>query len=171
MRVICSAIGLIIAAILGLSSCYTQNKAFRQFDKVKRHYPLILTDYCATTFKSDRKDSIVKGDIVRVTDTFYMSGDSVDCPPDEHGKALKVPCPPYRTIIDSFFRIDTFFKDFPETMAKMALIDGRYDSLRSELIAAKAENKGVKKRSDKSIVMNIILFAVIVGYGSWKFFK
>ena len=44
--------------LIGLSSCYTENKAKQQFNKAVLSYPKIPLDYCAAQFP-DKPDSVI----------------------------------------------------------------------------------------------------------------
>ena len=110
---------MIVLAMMLLSSCYTQKKAKRDINKVRVNYPELLDRFCADEFKSDRKDSIIKGDTVKITDTFFnLDTFFVDCPPNA-GKAVKMPCPPNKTIKEYSLRVDTLYREFPESLAKI----------------------------------------------------
>jgi len=57
--------------LVGLASCYTENKARQQFSKAAIAYPKLPADYCATTYPV--KDSIIR-DTLLTTDTLVTPG-------------------------------------------------------------------------------------------------
>jgi hypothetical protein len=62
---------LILAFIL--SSCFSERKAQRQFDRVADAFPEIPTEYCAEKYPV--REVTIKGDSIVTFDTIYVGGE------------------------------------------------------------------------------------------------
>ena len=154
---------LLLIVLILFSSCYTQKKAKKDIYKIKGNYPKLLDKYCADEFRSDRKDSIIKGDTVTITDTLFDSDTFfVDCPPNAL-KVVKVPCPPSKTIKEYSLRVDTLYREFPESLAKIKHLTNENEELKKENANLNKEVATLKKKLFKAgaVIGSMILLIAI----------
>lgn len=139
---------MIALAMMLLSSCYTAKKANKDIYKVHVNYPELLAKYCSEEFRSDRKDSVVKGDEIVSTDTIYSTDTQyVDCPPTEPDKpSIKMPCPPNKTVKESKSRVDTTYKEFPENLAKIKHLTNENEKFRNENTKLQEDKVALKNK-------------------------
>lgn len=62
-----------IICILLLSSCYTKQKAQKQFGRAAVTYPEVAADYCGRVYPP--KDTFINGQVIYKIDTLYSDGE------------------------------------------------------------------------------------------------
>lgn len=154
---------LIVAVLISASSCYTQKQARRQVDKIERNYPDVLAGWCADAFEPDIRYR--PGEVIVKTDTTYLPGDSVDCPPNGAGQIVKVKCPDNRIVYVDRLRVDTFENI---NTAALAVKDSAIVALRIEKGTVAGKLKTWQKVAG---VLGILSLILAVGFGLILKFK
>lgn len=125
-----------VVLLLGflLCGCMTQKKAIRYMSS----HGYVAAQYCAAAFPIKSDSIFLPGKVIHTSDTTWLPGDSVQCPPGEPGKAgPKLPCPKPFAVHDTLWRHDTL-RITKENPAKDSIISGLKDRL--TLTTTRAEN-------------------------------
>lgn len=155
---------ILIALIL--CSCYTPQKARKQFSRAVVYDPVIGTEYCAEKFP-ETPPKIIKGDSVVVRDTIQQVGTTRIDTVFVAGKPIEVTKTiilPGQIITNTIVRVDTFERDSPKLQAELAL------SRINERAAVAGWNAETKDRKEKQAQRNRWRLIAIGLGASWLLF-
>lgn len=149
--------------IIALAACNTVSKQQRKAETFYNAHPEKLLKQCGEKVPPD---TIFKsGEVITKTDTTFIKGDSVACPPvvNEKGETVyvKVKCPDSKIIHDSIFKTDTIIK------VNTALVDYyrfQNDSLNRALIQSNTQRDDAEETAKNRLWIAIAL-AVALGAG------
>lgn len=151
----------ILFFLLALTACNTVKKQQRKAEAFYQDHPEQLAKQCADKFPPDT--IFKKGEVVVKSDTAFIKGDSIPCPPvvNEKGETVyvKVKCPDSKIIRDTITRIDTIEKI---NTAAVEYYRFQNDSLNKALIKVTAQKEDAKQTAANRLWW-IIGFAVVIG--------
>ncbi len=155
----------LLILLVFLTACQTLKQDQKRVNKIHNRHPELIQSICTTIYQP--KDSIhetieyIQGATIISYDTI-----TIDCDTVKPGKITKIPCPPSKT------RVDTFYKDKFEVVvnkAKVDLLTKSNDSLAK--VYQDSRNKEVQleakinKKNKTILYLSIILgiIAIIIG--------
>lgn len=156
---------MVLWAMILISSCTTERKATNYMN----NHAFAAANYCASAFPV--RDSIIykTGQTITKSDTTYLRGDSIACPPVDHipeaGKLVYVKCSPSKIIHDSIFKTDTI-NVIRENTAKTAALTGQLAIITTK--QKEAEN-GRRKWRQRALITWAICLIGIGGFTLTKF--
>lgn len=166
-------------SVLLLSSCASYEKKLYKTTKFLNENPEAAAKYCASNFTSEPQ--YIKGDTKVVFDTVEIKGDSIPCPESINPKTgekeiVFVKCPDHKTVSKSESRIDTIYKDKPETVAKLEVQRFELEKsvktivvLEDKLAESKAAHKEAESKARKRLWIILGMGAGVIGYLLIKF--
>lgn len=146
---------IVILACLALASCITPAK----FQEWAKAHPDQSARICSDLYPV--KTEYREGTTITRTDTAYVTGDSIPCPPAETGKVVYVKVPDTRTITVYQDRVDTVVH---ENTAHVRALQGDSAHLVVQNGVLQAERDKAKETSRKAIYWAIGL-ACSLGLG------
>lgn len=141
----------IIAALL-FCSCMTTKKAT---DYLKKNNS--LAGICANEYPP--KIEYKSGQVITKSDTTYLPGDSIPCPPTINGKdtiRIKVKCPDQKIIRDTIYRVDTVTV---ENTARVLDLQYKLGDANAHIQAVEYDNGKLTKRAN---ILSLSLFVMIL---------
>lgn len=153
-----------LLAILCLS-CYSSNKAAKQFGKAAITYPSIPATYCAITYPA--KTEIIKGDTVTIIDTVKLEGNVIT---DtlytlDTIRITKTVTLPGQTITKVVHVTDTIRVENTAQLKVCELERGKVVDL---LTDANLKLSVSQKRAKTRGIIMYSLIALVVGLAAWK---
>lgn len=146
------AVALLIALLLVQYGCMTTQKAT---DYLKKNNA--LAEICANEYPP--KIEYKAGEIITKSDTTYLPGDSVPCPPAINGKdtiRVKVKCPDQKIIRDTTYRVDTVTM---ENTARVLDLQYKLGDANAHIQAVEYDNSKLTKRAN---ILSLSLFVMIL---------
>lgn len=157
--------GKFLAAILFFASCSSVAKQQRNAEAFYATHPEKLAWQCAVKFPPD---TIFKPGTVSIrSDTTFLPGDSVPCPPVMNAAgetvSVKVKCPDSKVIHDSIFKTDTITKLSTDLLDYYGF---QNDSLRRVLLITQTQKAEASKTAGNRLWF---IIGLIIALGAYAF--